>query len=175
MKRVIVAPCPNCSSDTEYIYQTESIPYFPDILISSAVCDCGFKSVDVQIMGDSDPVRYTLSVESAEDLSVKVIRSTGGSIEIPEFGILVEPGPICEGFITNVEGVLYRFENTIEGILTWAEDEQRENAGKLLDTLRKARGGEIPFTLIVQDDCGNSGIVSDKAVKSDYIPYEHED
>lgn len=170
MRRVIVAPCPYCSSEIEYLYQTEEIPYFSDVLLTTAICNsCGFRSVDVMVLGEGDPVRYEFSVAEPEDLYARVVRSTSGLIEIPELGILVEPGPACEGFISNVEGVLQRFEEVIDRILSWAEGEERDNALALRDKIREAREGKVPFTLIVQDVDGNSAIIHPAAVKCEPV------
>ena len=176
MRRVIIAPCPVCSKDIQYIYQTERIPYFSEVMLAHASCDCGFKSVDTMVMGDNDPIRYTLKVEGEDDLGTRVIRSSKGTIEIPEFGILVEPGPMCEAFISNVEGVLLRILNVVEGIIARSHEEtEKTNAVVLKERLELAREGKEPFTLIIQDINGNSGIVSKKAVKSEYIPYDLEE
>jgi len=167
VRRVIVAPCPYCSSEIEYLYQTEEIPYFSDILLTTAICNsCGFRSVDVMVLGEGEPVRYEFSVSEPKDLETRVVRSTTGLLEIPELGILVEPGPACEGFITNVEGVLQRFEEVMDRILSWAEGEERDNALALREKIREAREGQVPFTLIVQDADGNSAIIHPAAVKS---------
>lgn len=140
-------------------------------MIAHASCDCGFKSVDTMVMGDGSPVRYSLKVEGEEDLSVRVVRSSRSTIEIPEFGILVEPGPMCEAFISNVEGVLTRIQDVVGGIITRSDEPERTNAIALKEKLERAREGKEPFTLIIQDINGNSGIVSKKAIKSEYIPY----
>lgn len=143
-------------------------------MIAHTSCDCGFKSVDTMVMGDNNPVRYSLKVGGEDDLESRVIRSSSGTIEIPEFGILVEPGPMCEAFISNVEGVLIRIQNVVEGIACRSEGTEKENALALNERLSRAREGKETFTLIIQDVTGNSGIVSKKAVKSEYVPYHEE-
>ena len=170
MRRVIVAPCPFCSNEIEYLYQTEEIPYFSDILLTTAICNsCGFRSVDVMVLGGGEPVRYEFHVSGEEELDARVVRSTTGLLEIPELGILVEPGPACEGFITNVEGVLQRFDEVMDRILTWAEGEERNNALALKEKIMEARKGKVPFTLIVQDVDGNSAIIHPAAVKCEPV------
>jgi zinc finger protein len=165
VRRVVPGPCPVCNSEIEYLYQTENIPFFSDILLMTASCGCGYRLVDTIILGTGDPVRYTLAVETPDDLETKVVRSTTGVIEIPELGMKVEPGPICEAFISNVEGVLYRFESVVDRVLSWAEDEQRENALALKERIGRARDLAFPFTLIIEDPDGNSAIISPKAVQ----------
>ena len=175
MRRVLVAPCPLCSEEIQYIYETERIPYFSEILIAQASCKCGFKSVDVMVMGDSNPLCYTLAVGDEEDLTARVVRSGKGVIEIPEFGVRVDPGGACEAFVSNVEGVLLRVESVIDGVLARNPgDDEKINALALKERIEKARSGNEPFTLIIYDPTGNSGIVSKKAVKSGY-PTEEED
>lgn len=169
MRRVVPGPCPVCNSEIEYLYQTENIPFFSDILLMTASCECGYRLVDTIILGAGDPVRYTLAVESPEDLEVKVVRSTTGTIEIPELGIKVEPGPICEAFISNVEGVLYRFESVVDRVLSWAEDEQRDRAIALKAKIDDARDLAFPFTLILEDPDGNSAIISPKAAQEPLV------
>ncbi|MBT8508369.1 hypothetical protein AZH53_08130 [Methanomicrobiaceae archaeon CYW5] len=170
MRRVIVAPCPFCSTEIEYLYQTEEIPYFSDILLTTAICpSCGFRSVDVMVLGEGEPVRYEFSVSEPKDLEARVVRSTTGLLQIPELGILVEPGPACEGFITNVEGVLQRLEEVMDRILTWAEGQEHDTAVALKEKIREARDGGVPFTLIVQDEDGNSAIIHPAAVKCEPV------
>jgi zinc finger protein len=166
VRTVVPGPCPSCSNEIEYLYQTEDIPYFSEILIVSANCpSCGYRYVDTQILRDAEPSRHEFSVAAAEDLAVRVVRSMSGTVRIPELGVEIEPGPACDGFVTNVEGVLDRIENVVGGALLWAESGERENARKLLEQIARARAGTLPFTLILDDPRGNSAIVSKKAQK----------
>ena len=52
---------------------------------------------------------------SRKTISARVVRSTGARIEIPEFGVRIDPGPACEGFVSNVEGVLDRIGKVVKG------------------------------------------------------------
>ena len=166
MRTVVPGLCPSCSNEIEYLYQTEDIPYFSEILIVSANCPlCGYRYVDTQILRDAEPSRYEFSVSAAEDLAVRVVRSMSGTVRIPELGVEIDPGPACDGFVTNVEGVLDRIENVVQGALLWAESGERENARRLLELIARARAGTLPFTLILDDPRGNSAIVSEKAQK----------
>ncbi|MBP2134267.1 zinc finger protein [Methanomicrobium sp. W14] len=173
MRRVLVAPCPVCKKDIQYIYETERIPYFQEVMIANATCDCGFCSVETFVLGDGAPVRYTLKVEKTDDLSARVIRSSEGTMEIPELGISVTPGPACEAFISNVEGVLVRFDSALDTLLLNADEENKKKIDALKKRIADAREVKEPFTLIIQDLGGNSGIVSKKTVKS--IPIVPED
>jgi len=167
VRTVVPGPCPSCSHEIEYLYHSEDIPYFSELLIISANCPaCGYRYVDTQLLKSAEPSRYEFTVTGAEDLAVRVVRSMSGTVKIPELGVQVDPGPACQGFVTNVEGVLYRIEHVVESTLLWAEGEERKNASDLLSRIAQARSGDLPFTLILDDPSGNSAIVSDKAQKT---------
>ncbi len=89
-----------------------------------------------------------------------------GTIEVPELGLAVEPGIACEGFVTNVEGVLSRFEEAVENVLARAEsDEERAAALRVQEKIAAAREVAFPFTVTLKDPAGNSALVSEKARK----------
>jgi len=158
--------CPGCGKEISSIFERESIPYFSDILIISASCDCGFRYVDVIVLGESDPVRYTLAVSCEGDLSSRVIRSTSGIIRIPELGLELESGPACNGFISNIEGILNRFVGAVELAVSGdATDDSRERGRELLKKIEEVKSGKFPVTVIIEDSSGNSAIISEKAIK----------
>jgi zinc finger protein ZPR1 len=167
----VPGPCPCCNTQIEYLYKTENIPYFSDILIISAICpECGYKFVDTQLLKHGEPARYTITVESEDDLAIRVVRSMGASIEIPELGVRIDPGPLCQGFVSNVEGVLDRIEQVVKGALVWGTDVERENAATLLADIVRVKAGTYPITLILEDPDGNSGIESERVKKEAYTP-----
>jgi len=167
VQSVVQGRCPYCEREIQYLYQTENIPYFSDILIVSARCECGYRHADTMVLTGGEPARWEIRVEGPEDLVARVVRSASGTIRIPELGVEIEPGPACEGFVSNVEGVLGRIDDVVAGVLTWAGGEERENALALRERIVWARKGVIPFTLSIEDPTGNSAIVSGKARKSE--------
>lgn len=169
----VPGPCPCCNTEIEYLYKTENIPYFSDILIISAICPaCGYRFVDSQLLKHGEPARYTLAIGSVDDLSVRVVRSMGASIEIPELGVRIDPGPQCQGFVSNVEGVLDRIEAVVKGALRWGTEVEKENAAAILADIARVKAGEFPITLILEDPDGNSGIESERVVEEMYVPEE---
>ena len=169
----VPGPCPSCNTDIEYLYKTENIPHFSDILIISAICpECGYKFVDTQLLKHGEPARYTVAITSEEDLNIRVIRSMSASIEIPELGVRIDPGPVSQGFVSNVEGVLDRIGQVVKGALQWGNEVERENAAALLADIVRVKAGTYPITLILEDPCGNSGIESERTVKEAYAPEE---
>jgi zinc finger protein len=169
----VAGSCPCCNTDIEYLYKTENIPYFSDILIISAICpECGYKFVDTQLLKHGDPARYTVAIAAEEDLGIRVVRSMGASIEIPELGVRIDPGPLCQGFVSNVEGVLDRIERVVKGALSWGNEVEKENAAALLADIVRVKAGTFPVTLILEDPDGNSGIETERTVKEAYTPEE---
>jgi len=170
VQNIVPGRCPYCEREIQYLYQTENIPYFSDILIVSARCECGYRHADTMVLGEAEPARWEFPVNGPEDLSIRVIRSASAALRIPELGVEIDPGPACEGFVSNVEGVLDRIEDVIGTVLTWAEGEERENALVLRRRIELAREGSLPFTLVIEDPTGNSAIVSERAVKTAIPP-----
>jgi zinc finger protein len=109
-------------------------------------------------------------VESADDLAIRVVRSMSASIEIPELGVRIDPGPCCQGFISNVEGVLDRIEQAVKIAVRTGSDEERENARLLIEKIECVKEGKFPITLILEDPNGNSALIAEKVVKEPYEP-----
>ena len=174
MQSVVQGRCPYCEREIQYLYQTENIPFFSEILIVSGRCECGYRHADTMVLGEAEPARWELQVEGPEDLATRVVRSASGAIRIPELGVEIDPGPACEGFVSNVEGILERIEDVLGTVLTWAEGEERENALTLGERIRLAREGSVPFTLTIEDPTGNSAIISPRVTKTPLPPCPEE-
>ena len=115
-----------------------------------------------------EPVRYVYRTATQEDLAVRVMRSMSATIEIPELGVRIDPGPTCQGFVSNIEGVLDRIVQAIGSAIVDGDAKERENACLLLEKIAKVKCGELSVTFILEDPTGNSTIVSDRAEKSTY-------
>lgn len=162
---MVPGPCPACGTEIEYLYQTEDIPYFFEILIISALCpECGYRLADTQLMKNAEPSRWELTIESPDDLDTRVVRSMNGIISIPELGVHIDPGPACEGFISNVEGVLNRIDGVVESVIGWTDDAgEQENAMRLRERIADVKAGKLTVTLRIDDPTGNSAILGDRA------------
>ncbi len=167
MRESYQGTCPACGGEIRIVHHRLEIPHFPDLLLVAIACDaCGYRHTDTIILGEGDPVRWTVRVEEPGDLATRVVRSTTGTIEIPELGLRIEPGTACEGFVTNIEGVLSRFEQAVETILANPEsDDERTAALRMQETIRAAREVAFVFTVVLEDPSGNSALVSEKAEK----------
>ena len=91
---------------------------------------------------------------------------------IPELGVRIDPGPACEGFVSNVEGVLERITGVIEGVIACGDETERETGEKFLKSIASVKTGVLPVTLIIDDPSGNSAIISEKTRK---LPYPDEE
>lgn len=168
MREIYPGTCPACGGEIQIVHHRLEIPHFPDLLLVSLACGaCGYRHTDTIILGEGDPVRWTVRVDEPRDLSIRVVRSTTGMIKVPELGLAVEPGAACEGFVTNIEGVLSRFEQAVESILANPENEDERTAAlQVQEKIAAAREVVFPFTVILEDPAGNSALISDKAKKT---------
>lgn len=163
-----VERCPLCGAVGKFKVKgrIDTIPYFGQVMETLMRCEgCNFKHADVMCLGERAPMRYELRVGSSEDMKVRVVRSSSGTIRVPELGVSIEPGPASEGFVSNVEGVLDRIEGVVGLALREAGGEKKHRAEELLEKLRAVREGELQIRLVVMDPLGHSAIVDKRAKK----------
>ncbi|MEM3154084.1 MAG: ZPR1 zinc finger domain-containing protein [Candidatus Woesearchaeota archaeon] len=159
--------CPMCGKKELTLTEAQSeVPFFGRIFMFSMHCSaCHYHKADVEAAEQREPARYTFEITGKDDLNVRVIRSSEGTIKIPHVGSL-EPGPNAEGFVSNVEGVLQKFKHQIEVLRDTAEDDDdRKKAKNLLKKLQNVLWGSEKLKIIIEDPSGNSAIVSEKAVR----------
>ncbi|MDM7912437.1 MAG: ZPR1 zinc finger domain-containing protein [Methanotrichaceae archaeon] len=170
MKLTTTACCPVCSSDIQFDWETQDIPYFGEAMLIAGVCSCGFRHSDTILLCQKEPARYSLEVTDLDDLDARVIRSSSGTIRVPELGVDIEPGPASESYISNVEGVLDRIEGIVDFATRSAREagssEATERGEAILESIGLARQGKFKLTVVVEDPLGNSAIASEKAVRT---------
>ncbi len=156
--------CPLCHDDLVIRWQGDDIPYFGEVMYITAVCKCSFRFTDTIILSQKEPMRHELKVEGLDDLNARVVRSTSGTIRIPELGIDVEPGSISDSYVTNVEGILDRIYNVVITATKWSEDDADKYSRGLevQHALQEAMDGQRSLTVMIEDPFGNSAIISDK-------------
>ena len=160
--------CPVCKQKTLTLAEEEmDIAYFGKVFLFSMTCsNCKYHKADVECVEQKDPSKFTLDIESEEDLKIRVVRSSEATVKIPHI-MSIEPGPSNNGYVTNVEGILNRMKTAIEIARDSEEDnDQRKKAKKLLKKLNKVMWGQEKVKLIIEDPTGNSAIISKKAVQS---------
>lgn len=155
--------CPLCSRELVTNWVEDDIPFFGEVMHITSLCECGFRYSDTLIMTQRKPVHYELKIKKQDDLDARVVRSTSGTIRIPELGIDIEPGPASESFVSNIEGVLDRVEEILGMVTRWGEKEKTERAQELLSTFEKIKAGEYEITVIIEDPMGNSAIIAENA------------
>jgi zinc finger protein len=173
----ITIKCPSCSKGNLRVRSLlYSVPYFNDLALFVMECsECNFNHSDIFTTESRKPTRWTLYVDEPLLLRSRVVRSSSGTMRIPEFGIDVEPGPGAESFVSNVEGVLHRLRSGVETAIMFTQTEEQEAEGKkILKKIEDALEGELSFTLIIEDPVGVSGILPDdlRKVKQEELSRE---
>jgi zinc finger protein len=163
-KAAIDSTCPLCSDVLTFKFNTDDIPFFGEIMLVSANCSCGFKYADTITLDEREPARYQIEFDSS-DFTTRVIRSSSGTVQIPELGVIIEPGSASEAFVSNVEGVLCRVEEVIAMATKWSSNDPRktELGNQLLEMIDAVRKGKSTMTLVIDDPFGNSAIISPRA------------
>ncbi|HML05317.1 MAG TPA: ZPR1 zinc finger domain-containing protein [Methanobacterium sp.] len=160
--------CPVCESKgtVELISKTEEIPYFGEIMESTIICSqCGYKHSDTICLEQKEPVRYSITIKK-DNLNARVVKSQTATVSIPELGLQVEPGTKCQGYVSNIEGILNRFEDAVKTALNFVEeDESKSNALKILEEIKKVKNGEREVEIIIEDPFGHSIIIHEDANK----------
>jgi len=165
----MIVDCPICKSSKslKMTTKTQNIPYFGEIMESTLICQkCGYKHSETICMEQKEPVKYTM-ILNKEKLNVRVVKSQSATLSIPELGLKVEPGPHSQGYVSNVEGVLKRFEKAVKTALSWTEDDNAKNTAlEILNEIERVKNGDKEATLIMEDPFGHSIISDEDAVKS---------
>ena len=160
----MIIKCPACGIEgvAKSIMKELEIPHFGKVMETTIICpSCGFKHSDIISLEQNDPAKYVLEI-NRNNLSIRVVRSQSATVIIPELGIKVEPGPKSEGYVTNVEGVLTRFESAVKKALNMFEDEESQKNGKeILGQIQELKKGNRTATLEILDPFGQSNIVSE--------------
>lgn len=124
---------------------------------------CGYHHSEVFVLEEKDPVRYEMQVSSGEDMSVRVVRSSKATIEVPELGVKITPGQEAKGYVSNVEGVLERISNVLHSVKS-LDQGKASKAEELLKRIEGIKKGKEKINLVITDPSGNSAILSDKAL-----------
>ena len=160
-------PCALCGEKKVTLREEDmDIPHFGKVFILSLECaGCGYKKSDIEPAEAKEPCKFTLEVTSEADMSIKIVKSSEGTVKIPNI-ITIESGPSSEGYITNVEGLLQRVRKAIESSIDEEDESSEKKAKALLKKLTNVELGRDSLKIILEDLSGHSAIISEKAVKS---------
>ncbi len=163
MQSKVNAPCPQCSVEESLTMLTISseIPYFGEHTQITVLCDtCGWKHTDFIPSDGEKPGFSSLVIDSEKKNAARVVRSSSCTIRIPELDLEASPGGSSSGYVTNIEGVMKRFENAIETIIRGSdEDQESEIARQILERLVMVKEGEENVRLELLDPRGRSQII----------------
>ena len=177
MQSKVDAPCPQCLKDDALtmLAMSSEIPYFGEHTQITVICEsCGWKHTDFIPSDGEKPGYSSLIVDNPEKCSARVVRSSSGTIRIPQLELEVSPGGSSSGFVSNVEGVIKRFEDAVGSILRGnADDEKIVQASiELLESLRKMKSGSSHFLIELLDPRGRSQIIHNDAIVRDLMENE---
>ena len=172
--------CPSCNKGKIKISKTTyDVPDGDKMLLIKFECNnCEYSNNDIiPLTINSAPGIMTLRISNEKDLKSKIYRSPVGRLEIPELELFVEPGPNADFYYTNVEGILFRFENAVSIYRKNLEkdDNQTGEIDSILQDLHKALEGEFEFTLIITDPGGGSYIIPEDESKYSFKKLENEE
>lgn len=159
--------CGMCGKNKAVLREEQiDIPLFGKVFVLSVTCEaCGYQKSDVEPAEKKEPCKYTLEVESDDDLNVKIVKSGEATVKIPHV-ITIEPGPVSDGYVTNVEGLLERVKKIIQSAAeAEEEDSAKKKAKNLVKKLNKVIFGKEKLKIIIEDPSGFSAIVSERAQK----------
>jgi len=162
------------------ITHIDEIPYFGEHTQLTLMCnDCGWTQTDFIPAEGKKAGGWTLCLDDPSKLRARVVRSSSCTVLIPELDLQVNPGSSSTGYVSNVEGVILRFQEIIamvqRDVMAQLEEGGEEEA--LLEeqlqtlvnlTLRLhalSEEGGTPLTLELLDPHGHSMILHEDAVE----------
>ena len=181
MESTVEQPCPICFSEEglTMIAHTSEIPYFGEHTQLTILCpSCGWKHTDFIPAEGKKPGAWSLEIEGSEMLSVRIIRSSSCTIRIEKLGLEVDPGGATTGYVSNVEGVLNRFEGAIQLMyrqsISLQEQDIIDKCESLLEKINLVKSGEMAVEIILLDPMGHSQILHGDATSRDLTDEELE-
>ena len=181
MESTVEQPCPICFSEEglTMIAHTSEIPYFGEHTQLTILCpSCGWKHTDFIPAEGKKPGAWILEIEGSEMLSVRIIRSSSCTIRIEKLGLEVDPGGATTGYVSNVEGVLNRFEGAIQLMyrqsISLKEQDIIDKCESLLEKINLVKSGDMAVEIILLDPMGHSQILHGDATSRDLTDEELE-
>ena len=168
MEELAGQQCPICMKNTLTLMEDEQeVPYFGKMAVFSMTCsDCGFRKADVEALEPQEPVKFSIEIDSEDDMNIRIIKSSEATVKIPHV-ITMESGPASNGYITNVEGLLLKAKEAIQTMKESDDDKSVQKKCKnMLKKLQKVIWGQEKIKITIEDPTGNSAIISEKAVKA---------
>ena len=159
--------CPACSKPCEARMHPIDIPHFKEVIIMATCCEhCGYKSSEVRTGGPIEPLgrKIILKVESLEDMSRDVLKSSSCSVFIPEIDLHLGTGTLG-GRFTTLEGLLDEVKDELINKVPFclgdsADASRKEKLNSIVASLDDIMGGKRQCTVILDDPLGRSYLQS---------------
>ncbi|MEM3396859.1 MAG: ZPR1 zinc finger domain-containing protein [Thermoplasmata archaeon] len=154
-------PCPSCSQKGIYLSSSLiDIPYIGTCIQTTISCQlCGYKSAEVSPVEERAPVHIEFVVEKPEDLDARVVKSSHAKVIFKELGVEITPGPVSETYISNVEGLLRRFEDVLDNLKSSLKGEELNKCEELKQRIANIIEGKEKLTILIDDPKGISAIL----------------
>ena len=115
-EQIIDMPCPMCGDEDNLrmIAHVDEIPYFGEHTQVTVLCHaCGWRQTDFIPAEGKKAGGWSMLIDDEEKLRARVVRSSSCTVSIPELDLQVNPGSSSTGYVSNVEGVINRFQEII--------------------------------------------------------------
>ena len=182
MESTVEQPCPICFSDKglTMIAHTSEIPYFGEHTQLTILCpSCGWRHTDFIPAEGKKPGAWSLDIDNANMLTVRIIRSSSCTVKIEDLGLEVEPGGATTGYVSYIEGVLNRFEDAIQLMYRQSKSSNEidiiEKCEKLMEKIRFVKNGDLCVNITLLDPMGHSQILHEKAIPRELTEKELEE
>jgi zinc finger protein len=168
MESTIEVDCIICgfAEGISMLAHTEQIAYFGEHTQITLTCPgCGWRQTDFIPAESREGSCQCFLISKTEDLKIRVIRGSACTVRLLELDLEVRPGSHSTGYVSNIEGVLNRFQEVIDMVGRQAAVEENWAAitelTKLTETMMEIRDGKSSVTLEMLDPCGHSMILTD--------------
>ena len=163
MQSIIEVDCIVCgySDGLLMLAHTEEIAYFGEQTHGTLSCpECGWRQTACIPAESREPACISFEISNAEDLSIRVILVSGCTIRLVELDLEVRPGSQSMGYVSNIEGVLNRFQEVIEmvgrEVALEGDESSMQEITDLMEKISQIRSGKFTATLEMLDPCGHS-------------------
>jgi zinc finger protein len=168
MESTIEVDCIICgfAEGLQMLAHTEEIAYFGEHTQITLTCPgCGWRQTDFIPAESREGNCQCFLISKTEDLRIRVIRGSACTVRLLELDLEVRPGSHSTGYVSNIEGVLNRFQEVIDMVGRQAAVEENWAAitelTKLTETMMEIRAGTSSVTLEMLDPCGHSMILTE--------------
>lgn len=148
------------------------IPFYKETILMSFTCEhCGFENNEIKPGGEieANGCKITLRVINEGDLNRRIVKSDYTSVRFVELDFEI-PAQSQKGEITTIEGIIDRSIAGLEQDQPVRRIDHPEVATQIdafIESLRKLKAVEEPFTIVFEDISGNCRVENPHAPQVD--------